>query len=101
MNIQAGLRNITLSEPVRGYIADIIRATRESNVIIIGASPRSGIALARASCARALIHGRAYVLPDDVKSLAYPVLSHRIISEQPPEHILAAILEKIPAPVEE
>jgi MoxR-like ATPase len=48
-----------------------------------------------------MIYGRAYVLPDDVKSLVYPVLSHRIISEQPPERILADILESIPAPVEE
>jgi len=101
LNVQASLRDITLSKPVRDYIADIARATRESNTVIIGASPRSGIALARAACARALIYGRAYVLPDDVKALVCPVLSHRVISEQPPERILADIIEKIPAPVAE
>ena len=101
LGVQAGLRDIKLSEPVRGYIADIIRATRESGNIIIGASPRSGIALARAACARALIGGRSYALPDDVKALAQPVLSHRIISEQPPERILADIIQKISAPVAE
>ena len=101
LNIQENLRDIILSKPVRDYIADIIRATRESNNIIIGASPRSGIALARASCARALIYNRVYVLPDDVKVLAAPVLSHRLITEQPPECIISDILDKIPAPVAE
>jgi MoxR-like ATPase len=101
LNIQASLRSITLSNPIRDYIADIVRATRESSSVIIGASPRSGIALARAACARAFVYERAYVLPDDVKALVYPVLSHRIITEQPPERILAELLEKIPAPVTE
>jgi len=101
LNIQESLREIKLSIPVREYIADIVRATRESGNVIIGASPRSGIALARASCARALIHDRAYVLPDDVKALVAPVLSHRIISERPPETVIAEILESVPAPVVE
>jgi len=99
MNIQASLQGIKLSISVRDYIADIVRATRESGNVIIGASPRSGIALARASCAHALIHGREYVLPDDVKALVAPVLSHRIISERLPETVLTEILENIPAPV--
>ena len=101
LNIQASLRDIILSEAVRNYAADIVRATRESNNIIIGASPRAGIALARAACARALLYNRAYVLPDDIKALAVPVLAHRLISEQPPERIIADILEQVPAPVGE
>jgi MoxR-like ATPase len=103
LNIQASLNSIILSKPVRDYTAEIIQATRSGSNIIIGASPRAGIALAKAACARALIHSRAYVLPDDVKSVAYPVLSHRIITDsaQTPAKIISDILEKIPAPVSE
>lgn len=81
INLNTSLADITLSSSVRDYIVAIIRATREKNDIKVGASPRSGIALARASMARALLYNRTYVLPDDVKALAAPVLAHRIITD--------------------
>jgi len=93
------LAGIKLSVPVRDYIVEIIRATREHHNIRVGASPRSGIALARAAAARAMLNGRGYILPDDVKALAIPVLAHRIITDN--ENVLANIIGDIPAPVTE
>ena len=75
------LEGIVLSRPIRDYIIEIIQATRISNHIKVGASPRAGIALARAASAKALIDSRGYILPDDVKALAVPVLAHRIITD--------------------
>jgi len=97
--LNQSLAEITLSAPVRDYIVEIIRATREHNHIKAGASPRAGIALARASAARALLRGRGYVLPDDVKALAGPVLAHRLITDD--ADILEVIIGEIRAPVTE
>ena len=103
LNIQKDLGNITLSEPIRNYIIDIVQATRNNNVIKVGASPRAGIALAKAACARALLKNRDYVIPDDVKILAIPVLAHRIMTDYDEsaksETLLENILGEIPAPV--
>ena len=103
LNIQKDLGNIILSKPIRDYIIEIVQATRESSNIIIGASPRAGIALAKACRARALIKNREYVIPDDVKSLVIPVLMHRLIadSSQTAANMLENIINKIPAPVSE
>lgn len=103
LNIQQDLNNIILSSSIRNYIIEIIQATRESNNIIIGASPRAGISLAKSACARALIKNRGYVIPDDIKALVNPVLAHRIIadSSQNAGILLENIIEKIPAPVDE
>ncbi|MCL1859907.1 MAG: AAA family ATPase [Oscillospiraceae bacterium] len=103
LNIQKNLGNIILSRPIRDYIIEIIQSTRENNNIIIGASPRAGIALAKSACARALIKNRNYVIPDDIKALVVPVLAHRIISDssQNAALILENIIDNIPAPVNE
>lgn len=97
INLSGRLADINLSVPVRDYIVEIIRATREHNNIKAGASPRAGIALARACLARAFLNNRDYVLPDDVKALVVPVLAHRIITDydrlSPAAN--AGILEKI------
>ena len=65
--------------PVRRYIVDLTRATREHGDITLGASPRASVGLLRASRALAATEGRGYVTADDVKRLARPVLSHRMI----------------------
>ena len=108
INLAGQLAEIKLSAPVRDYITEIIRATRGHRHIKTGASPRAGIALARASVARALLNGRNYVLPDDAKNLAVPVLAHRIITDcergksqrQTNAGIIENIIENVPAPVE-
>ena len=72
-------RSIRVSQPIREYIADIVRLTREDQAIQYGASPRASLGLMRAGQALAALRGRDYVLPDDIKHLAHPVLTHRLI----------------------
>jgi MoxR-like ATPase len=102
-NIQKEISSIILSKPIKDYIIEIIQATRKSNNIKIGASPRAGIALAKAACARALIKNRDYVIPDDIKALAVPVLAHRLMTDYGAmaENMLNSIIGEIPAPVNE
>lgn len=74
------VRKITVSDPIKGYIVDIANATRDNERLRLGASPRASLALMRASQAYAAISGRDFVIPDDVKKTAVPVLSHRVIT---------------------
>jgi MoxR-like ATPase len=67
------------AQALRRYIVDLVRASRAHPAIELGASPRAGIALLRAARAKAAAEERDYVLPDDVKALAHPVLSHRLV----------------------
>jgi MoxR-like ATPase len=66
---------------VKEYILDICAATRASADVEYGASPRASLAFLNAGKARAAIHGRDYVIPDDVKALAHPILRHRLVLE--------------------
>lgn len=70
---------VTLVDQVVGYIAALVRSTRESPELEVGASPRAGVMLARAARARAALDGRDYVIPDDVKQLAVSALRHRVV----------------------
>ncbi|MFC1578689.1 AAA family ATPase, partial [Thermodesulfobacteriota bacterium] len=72
-------RSIRVSQPIREYIADIVHATRDDEAIQFGGSPRASLGLMRAGQALAALRGRNYVLPDDIKYLAHPVLTHRLI----------------------
>lgn len=80
--IQKDVRSIRIEESLCGYIVDIVRATREEDSLEFGASPRGSLDLQRFSQAIALIEGRDYVLPDDVKSAARHVLPHRLIARK-------------------
>lgn len=75
----ATVGTVTLVDDVVGYIASLVRATRESPELEVGASPRAGVMLARGARARAALDGRDYVIPDDVKALAVPALRHRVV----------------------
>jgi MoxR-like ATPase len=77
--IQSAVRKVYVDDLVKQYIVSLVDATRHHPSIYLGASPRGSLALFRASQARALISGRDYVLPDDVKSLAGPALAHRML----------------------
>ena len=70
---------VTVSPEVQGYISAIVRATREDPALTLGGSPRATVALFRASRASAVLAGRDFVTPDDVKEYAAPVLRHRIV----------------------
>jgi len=93
---------------VRHYILEIIGRTRTHSSITLGGSPRASLALYRASQALALIQGRDFVLPDDIKRLVLPVLGHRLIlsteaylHNTTKEEIIADILSSLPVPAED
>jgi MoxR-like ATPase len=99
---------VTVSAPVRAYLLEVIRATRNDDRVVLGASPRAALSLHRAIQARALLHGRRFALPDDVKSLAGPVLSHRLtltaharLRGETASGVIAGLLGQVPVPVEE
>ena len=99
-------RRIRVSQPLREYITDIVQATRNDASIQYGASPRASLALMRSGQALAALHGRDYVLPDDVKYLAHPVLAHRLILTQEERfkatgtgHIIEMLINRLPVPV--
>jgi MoxR-like ATPase len=101
------VRAVQVSEPIANYLLAIVRATREHPAFELGASPRAALALFRACQSLAAISGRPFVLPDDVKQLAQPVLSHRLVVTaqsrlhgQDAAQILDEILERTPVPVE-
>ena len=75
----AAVKTVTLADTVTDYIVRLIRSTRESADLAAGASPRAAVLLANAARARAALEARDYVLPDDVKALAAPVLRHRLL----------------------
>jgi MoxR-like ATPase len=101
------IRAVHVAQPVADYQLAIVRATRQHAAVDLGASPRASLALFRACQARAALQGRAFVLPDDVKALAAPVLAHRLIVTaqsrlrgQDAEHIMAEVVAATPAPVD-
>ena len=103
--MQAARRQIHVSAPVREYIADLAEATRSHNKLRFGVSPRGSLGLQRAGQAMAAIRHRDYVLPDDLKYLARPVLAHRLIlteeerlSGGSTEQILQDIINRVPVP---
>ncbi|HEY4310703.1 MAG TPA: MoxR family ATPase [Pirellulales bacterium] len=79
--LQEAVRRVTMDEAIHHYLLDLIDATRNSDDLHVGASTRGALCLYRASQALALIEGRDYVVPDDIKRLAVPVLAHRVITK--------------------
>lgn len=79
IRLQEAAGDVMVEESVAQYILAIVRATRDDDRILLGASPRASVSFYQACQARALVKGRDYVTPDDVKQMAGPVLSHRII----------------------
>jgi MoxR-like ATPase len=101
----AAVREVHVSEPIRHYIIDLVAATRASAELRLGASPRAALHLMRASRAHAALDGRDFVIPDDVQSLAIPVLAHRllpstaaVVGREMPDRILWAIVQRLPLP---
>ncbi|MBU7004678.1 MAG: MoxR family ATPase [Theionarchaea archaeon] len=106
--LRKGLSKIFIEDTVRQYIVDLVTATRESRDIALGGSPRATLALFKMSRAMAALSGRKFVLPDDVKDLAVPVLAHRILIDPvaqmnglTPESVIEDLLEKVPVPIPE
>jgi MoxR-like ATPase len=97
---------VRVNDDVRRYLVRVTRATREDQDVRLGASPRATLALHRASQVWAAMQGRDFVLPDDIKRLAVPVLAHRLISSlearlrgRDAVTIIETILDTVPVPV--
>ena len=106
---RASYSNVKVSDDVEQYIVDIIEATRHDEKISLGVSPRGSIALMKAAQVNAVLEGRDFVIPDDVKKLAVPVLAHRMILKghaiaggtESSENAVRDILKRVTVPVEE
>jgi MoxR-like ATPase len=97
-------RTIHVAEQVLDHALAVVQATRLDPRVVLGASPRAALALVRCAQARALVSGRDYVLPDDVKALAGPTLAHRLRLQGSPgraaaEVLVQEIVERLPVPV--
>ena len=102
---RTAVRRVAVAEPVLEYIVDLCRATRTSPALELGASPRGTTALLAVAKARAWLSGREYVLPDDVKAFAIPVLRHRVrlraeaeLDGVSTDSVLRTVLGAVPAP---
>jgi MoxR-like ATPase len=105
--LQKMIRRVRVEPAVESYIVELVRATRNHSGVELGVSPRGTLALYRSSQAYASIHGRFYVIPDDVKLVARPVLSHRLIATSQArlhgrvmEQIVEDVLQSVSVPVE-
>jgi len=109
LDAQSLVSGVRVDESLLDYIMAIVEATRRSEFLLIGASPRGSLALRRAAQARAYFEGRDYCIPDDVKQLVLPVLAHRVVvsskysspytHSEEAEAILAEILRNIEIPI--
>ncbi len=104
--LQEEIKNVHMDKTLSNYIVDIVSQTRKHPDVMLGSSPRGSLSLFRASQAWAYYNGRNYVLPDDIKKMVIPVLSHRLILKQEaklkkinPEEILNSIVARINVPV--
>jgi MoxR-like ATPase len=106
--MQRAVEGVHVSEAVGLYMVDVVAATRDNPRIEVGASPRGSLALYKLARCRAVLKGRDYVIPDDVKAIAGPALGHRLtlkpelwVQRLRPEAIMAEILDTVPTPVAE
>jgi MoxR-like ATPase len=103
--MQQALEDVHVSPSIGYYIVDIVRATRESRSVQVGASPRGSLALLKLARAKAVLDGRDFVVPDDVKAVAVPALAHRLslkpelwVQRVRPEDVVREQLETVPTP---
>lgn len=106
VDMKAMALGVSISDELVQYIVDIVQATRKNQAILIGASPRAALSLQNVAKAHALTKGRDYVTPDDIKGLALPVLTHRMLFHSATDYegkvqILKGVLDQINVPGEE
>ncbi|MDQ0059241.1 MoxR-like ATPase [Paenibacillus harenae] len=106
IQIQKQAMNVHIDDAVGNYLVSLIRSTREHASVLLGASPRAAIALARAAKASAYVKQRQFVTPDDVKELAPYVLAHRVLLRTEsrmnglrPEDVISQVLQNTKVPV--
>lgn len=105
LRMQQRVKEVHIDPSLKDYLVALVFATRDHPMLALGASPRASLALSRTAQARAAVYGRDFVLPDDIKALAGPVLSHRLLLK--PEarvrridagQIVAEVLDQTPVP---
>ncbi|MCW2610775.1 MAG: MoxR-like ATPase [Actinomycetota bacterium] len=103
--LRAGVREVFVADAVLDHAVTLVRATRGDARVLLGASSRAAIALVRCAQARAVLGGREYVAPDDVRALAVPVLAHRLVlapgagTAHRAEELVAELVARVPVPV--
>jgi MoxR-like ATPase len=105
LGLQREVEKVHVSDPIRAYMVDVVRATREGGQIQVGASPRGSLALLKLARAKAAVAGRDFVTPEDVKAVAVPALAHRLtlrpelwVQRIRAEDVVAERLERVPTP---
>ena len=105
IDLQRALERVHVAEPIRGYVVDLVAATRASRRLAVGASPRGTLALMKLSRARAALAGRDFVVPEDVKTVAIPALAHRLtlrpelwVQRIRAEDVVQEALDSVPTP---
>jgi MoxR-like ATPase len=108
LEMQRAVEQVHVSAAVGYYMVDVVAATRTSQRAQVGASPRGALALLKLSRAKALLDGRDFVTPEDVKAIAVPALSHRLmlkpelwVQRVRPEDVVREVLETVPTPAAE
>jgi MoxR-like ATPase len=105
VHLQQLVRHVTVDRKIAAYVVDLVGATRRDGRLRIGCSPRGSKMLLRAAQARAILQGRQFVVPDDIQSLAAPVISHRLtlrsMSGSPMDavNLVNELLEQVEVPV--
>ena len=105
LDLQKTTESIHVDDDVLGYVTDIVQSTRGQRQVEVGASPRGSLAIFKLSRARAVFHGRDYVIPDDVKEVAAQALTHRMVMKAEswvkglnPRQVIDEILKTVPVP---
>jgi len=103
LRLQESVLRVEVARPIKEYIVRLIGATRNYPEVILGVSPRGGVAIQRAAQAIALLNGRDFVIPDDVKAVAPAAMAHRLITRArglaAGEAVVSGLLEKVEVPV--
>ena len=103
LRLQESVLRVEVARPIKEYIVRLIGATRSHPEVILGVSPRGGVAIQRAAQAIALLNGRDFVIPDDVKAVAPAAMAHRLITRArglaAGEAVVSALLEQVEVPV--
>lgn len=106
VRLQHAVRTVRVEQSLSDYLLDLVAATRSHADVFLGASTRAALSLYRASQALALVEGRDYVVPDDIKRLAQPVLAHRLVTRSARhggmsggDHVVNEIREQVPIPL--
>jgi MoxR-like ATPase len=106
LEMRKAVETVHVNEDLEGYIAALVHETRRDRHVAVGASPRGSLAFLKMARAHAALEGRDYILPDDIKRFAIPVLSHRLIlqpeywlTRQVIEDVIMDVFTKVPVPV--